>query len=109
MEGCDFDFVLFLDSGDGHINVCFFFFFLTECVLYKRSYISQFNSEEMIQIIAPWQVHMTNTGQRDAWAGQELDGYTWVQTGVKTFCLRCSASRSPPGWAPSSESPALTS
>lgn len=50
-------------------------------MLYKRSYISQFNSEEMIQIIAPWQVHMTNTGRRDAWRGNGRSGAGWLQLG----------------------------
>lgn len=56
-------------------------------------YISQFKNEEMIQIIAPWQVHMTKTGQGNAWRGSGGSGAGWLQLGrgedllAAVFCL----------------------
>lgn len=74
------DCVLFLDSGDGHMNVCLVFFKPNVCCMYI-CYISQFKNEETIQIIAPWQVHMTKTGRGNAWRGSGGSGAGWLQLG----------------------------
>ena len=55
------DFVLFLDLGGGHRNVCFVFFKL-DIYWTHVCYISQLKNEERVQIIAPQPMHVKKTG-----------------------------------------------